>query len=159
MYLFLEENEVGVKQGFRSLEVAKLTGLTQRQIDYWDRTGLFCPTLAQAEGRGSARFYSFLDVVQLKIVKRLLDAGLSTKRLRECLRFLKENLKETNLNGHSLVSDGKGLFLLTDNPTFAVDLTRQGQVAWLVNMELAAKEIINSYEVNKLTQKRIVNSI
>jgi len=150
---------VGVKQGFRSSEVVKLTGLSQRQIDYWDRTGLFSPTLAQAEGRGSARFYSFLDVVQLKIVKRLLDAGLSTKKLRVCLHFLRENLMETNLNGHSLVSDGKGLFLLTDNPTFAVDLARQGQVAWLVNVELAAKEIINSNEVNKLTNKCVVNSI
>lgn len=150
---------MGVKQGFRTSEVAKLTGLTQRQIDYWDRTGLFNPSLAHAEGRGSARFYSFLDVVQLKIVKRLLDAGLSTKRLRECLRFLRENLKEKNLNGYSLVSDGKGLFLLTDNPTFAVDLARQGQVAWLVNVELAAEEILNSCDTERIAHKRAVNSI
>jgi len=150
---------VGVKQGFRSSEVAKLTGLTQRQIDYWDRTGLFVPTLAQAEGRGSARFYSFLDVVQLKVVKCLLDAGLSIKKLRKCLHFLRENLEEKNLNGHSLVSDGKDLFLLTDNPSFAVDLARQGQVAWLVNVELAAEEILNSYDTERIAHKRAVNSM
>lgn len=150
---------MGIKQGFRSSEVANLTGLTQRQIDYWDRTGLFNPSLAQAEGRGSARFYSFLDVVQLKIVKSLLDAGLSTKKLRECLRFLSGNLKEKKLNGLSLVSDGKGLFLLTENPTFAIDLARQGQVAWLVNVELAAGEIINSCEKEQFSQKRVANSV
>lgn len=50
---------MAVKKGFRTSEVAKLTGLTLRQLDHWDRTGLFRPSLAQAEGRGSARFYSF----------------------------------------------------------------------------------------------------
>ena len=149
---------MGVKQGFRSSKVAKLTGLTQRQIDYWDRTGLFNPSLAHAEGRGSARFYSFLDVVQLRVVKRLLDAGLSTKKLRECLCFLRENLKEKKLNGHSLVSDGKGLFLLTDNPTFAIDLARKGQVVWLVNVEMVTEEIKNSCDTEWITQKLTVNS-
>ncbi|TEB08654.1 hypothetical protein Psch_02221 [Pelotomaculum schinkii] len=141
-----------LKQGFRSSEVSVLTGLTQRQIDYWDRNGLFKPSLAQAAGRGSARFYSYLDLVELKIVKRLLDAGLSTKLLKDCLLFLKNNLHEKALSGVSLISDGRGLFLLSDNPIFAIDLAKKGQVVWLIDIQQAADEVKKSCE-EKLSDK------
>lgn len=132
---------MAVKQGFRTSEVAKLTGLTRRQLDHWDRTSLFMPSLAPAEGRGSARFYSFLDVVELRVIKRLLDAGLSTKLLRGCLKFLRENLKEENLAGLSLVADGRGLYLLSDNYMLAVDLVKRGQVVWMAEVGNVAEEI------------------
>lgn len=141
-----------LKQGFRSSEVSVLTGLTQRQIDYWDRTGLFKPSLAQARGRGSARFYSYLDLVELKIVKRLLDAGLSTKLLKDCLLFLKNNLHEKALSRVSLISDGRGLFLLSDSPIFAIDLAKKGQVVWLIDIQQAADEVKKCCE-EKLTYK------
>ncbi|MEW5762597.1 MAG: MerR family transcriptional regulator [Bacillota bacterium] len=132
---------MGLKRGFRTSEVARLTGLTRRQLDHWDRTGLFKPSLAPAEGRGSARFYSFLDVVQLRVVKQLLDAGLSSRKLRACLEFLRNNLQEENLAGASLVARGGELFLLTDRPDFAVDLARSGQLVWLVDIGATAQEI------------------
>jgi len=138
---------VAVKQGFRTSEVAKLTGLTLRQLDHWDRTGLFRPSLAHAEGRGSARFYSFLDVVQLRVVKKLLDAGLSTKKLRKCLTFLRENLKRDSFSDLSLVTNGRDIFMVTENPSFAFDLLKSGQVVWAVDIEVAANEIIRSDKV------------
>jgi len=127
---------VVVKRGFRTSEVVKLTGLTHRQLDHWDRTGLFKPSLAPARGRGSARFYSFLDVVQLRAAKRLLDAGLSARRLRKCLEFLRENLREENLAALSLVTDGRDVFMLTDDPQLIVHLLQEGQVVWAVKLEI-----------------------
>ena len=132
---------MAVKQGFRTSEVAKLTGLTPRQLDHWDRTGLFRPSLAQAEGRGSARFYSFLDVVQLRVVKKLLDAGLSTKKLRKCLTFLRENLKRGSFSDLSLVTNGRDIFMVTENPSFAFDLLKSGQVVWAVDIGAAVREV------------------
>lgn len=132
---------MAIKQGFRTSEVVKLTGLTPRQLDHWDRTGLFRPSLAHAEGRGSARFYSFLDVVQLRVVKKLLDAGLSTKKLRKCLTFLRENLRRDSFSDLSLVTNGKDIFMVTENHLLALDLLKSGQVVWAVNVEVVAKEI------------------
>lgn len=123
-------------QGFRTAEVSKLTGLSLRQIDHWDRSGLFKPSLAPSGGRGSARFYSFLDVVELKAAKKLLDAGLSTARLRKCLQYLRENISVDNLASASLVTDGKTVFKLMENdPQIMVDLLKKGQVAWAVRLE------------------------
>ncbi|OPX84593.1 MAG: hypothetical protein A4E53_03851 [Pelotomaculum sp. PtaB.Bin104] len=136
-----------VKQGFRTSEVAKLTGLTQRQLDHWDRTGLFKPSLAHAGGRGSARFYSFLDVVQLRAAKKLLDAGLSSRRLRKCLIFLRNNLQENNFSALSLVTDGSSVFMSTEDPKVVVDLLEKGQVVWAVRLE--------GEDVSKVLQKEI----
>lgn len=146
-------NGMGVKQGFRTSEVARLTGLTKRQLDHWDRTGLFKPSLAPAEGRGSARFYSFLDVVQLRVVKQLLDAGLSARKLRACLEFLRKNLKEENLAGASLVASGGKAFLLTERSDFAVDLAKSGQLVWMVDIGATAQEIENEHRKLKNAAK------
>lgn len=132
-----------VKRGFRTCEVVKLTGLTRRQLDYWDRAGMFKPSLAQAEGRGSARFYSFLDVVQLRAVKKLLDAGFPARRLRGCLAFIQEHLKEENFGSLSLVTDGREIFALTGDPDVALTLSQGGQRAWVVWLkegELVSRE-------------------
>lgn len=137
---------MAVKQGFRTSEVAKLTGLTPRQLDHWDRTGLFRPSLAHAEGRGSARFYSFLDVVHLRVVKKLLDSGLSTKKLRKCLTFLRENLKRDSFSDLSLVTNGRDIFVVTENPSFAFDMLKNGQVVWAVDIEVVANEVIKNGE-------------
>lgn len=135
-------------RGFRTSEAARLSGLTQRQLDHWDRTGLFKPALTPAKGRGKARFYSFLDVVQLRVVKKLLDAGLSVHKLRKSLRFLRNNLQEQNLAEFSLVTDGTNLFLLKDNiNNLAVDLTRQGQVVLMLNVGLVAQEVSDTFEM------------
>ncbi|HUW66170.1 MAG TPA: MerR family transcriptional regulator [Spirochaetia bacterium] len=134
---------MSVKKGFRTSEVSNLTGLTRRQLDHWDRTGLFRPSLAYAEGKGSARFYSYLDVVELRVMKQLLDAGLSTKRLRSCLSFLKDHLKEDKLTGLSLLTDGKGLYLLTGDAGLVVDLARRGQVAWVTDVGIVVTEVDN----------------
>ncbi len=124
-----------ITKGFRTSEVAKLTNLTIRQLGHWDKTGLFKPSLASSEGRGSARFYSFLDIVQLRIAKRLLAAGLNVRRLRKCMDYLRNNLKDVdNIATLSLVTDGISVFSLTDNPMMVIDLLQNMQVAWAIKI-------------------------
>ena len=64
------------QQGFRAPHVCSLVGITYRQLDYWARTELITPSMQQAHGSGSQRLYSFTDVVQLKMIRRLKDAGM-----------------------------------------------------------------------------------
>lgn len=79
-----------VKRGFRTSEAAKLTGLTRRQLDHWDRTGFIRPSLAPAAGKGSARFYSFTDVVQLRVAKELRGTGVPLQALRKVVEYLRK---------------------------------------------------------------------
>src|SRR5579863_8008037 len=75
--------------GFRGPQVCKLIGITYRQLDYWARTGLLRPSLADAKGSGSKRLYSYRDLLELKVIKQLLDAGVSLQSARravDCLR-------------------------------------------------------------------------
>jgi DNA-binding transcriptional MerR regulator len=87
--------------GFRGPQVCALIGITYRQLDYWARTGLLRPSIADARGSGTQRLYSYTDVVELKVIKQLLDAGISLQRARravECLRHgLGGDLASTNL--------------------------------------------------------------
>ena len=76
-------------EGFRGAQVCTLVGITYRQLDYWARTDLLRPSITDATGSGSQRRYSYSDVLELKVIKRLLDAGLKLQQARqavECLR-------------------------------------------------------------------------
>jgi len=75
-------------RGFKSSEAARLAGVSLRQLDHWDRAGLVRPSLAEAAGRGSARFYSFRDVVLLAAAARLREVGLPLKVIRKVVRVL-----------------------------------------------------------------------
>ena len=80
------------EQGYRAPQVCKLVGITYRQLDYWARTNLIRPSLRRASGSGSHRLYAFSDVVQLKVIKRLLDAGMSLKKIRSAVEILREQM-------------------------------------------------------------------
>src|SRR5215204_6590432 len=71
----------GSEPGFRGPTVIKLVGITYRQLDYWARTGLVTPSVRAADGSGTQRLYGFTDVVELRIIKRLLDAGVSLRQI------------------------------------------------------------------------------
>ena len=82
--------------GFRAPQVCKLVGITYRQLDYWARTNLIKPSLQHAHGSGSQRLYSFTDVVQLKVIKRLLDAGIASRRSDRPWKSCRHNSRVTN---------------------------------------------------------------
>ena len=116
-----------VQEGFRAPQVCNLVGITYRQLDYWARTGLIEPSLQSARGSGSQRLYSFTDVVQLKVVKRLLDAGMSLKKIRTAMEILREQLSsQAPLADVTLLSDGATIYA-AHSPDEVVDVFQRGQ--------------------------------
>ena len=80
------------EDGFRGPQVCSLVGITYRQLDYWARTGLLRPSIADARGSGSQRRYSYNDVLELKVIKQLLDAGMKLKQARQAVQCLRDGL-------------------------------------------------------------------
>ncbi|MDF1595684.1 MAG: MerR family transcriptional regulator [Acidimicrobiia bacterium] len=113
--------------GFRAPNVCNLVGITYRQLDYWARTDLITPSIQNAQGSGSQRLYSFTDVIQLKVIKRLLDAGMSLKKIRQAMEILREQLRSAQpLRDVTLLSDGLTIFA-AHSPDEVVDVFRKGQ--------------------------------
>ena len=114
-------------QGYRAPQVCKLVGITYRQLDYWARTDLLTPSIQDASGSGSQRRYSFGDIVQLKVVKRLLDAGMSLKKIRQAMDILRAELESDQpLADVTLLSDGATIYA-AHSATEVVDVFRGGQ--------------------------------
>jgi DNA-binding transcriptional MerR regulator len=111
--------------GFRGPQACAIVGISYRQLDYWARTGLVRPELKEAKGSGTQRLYSFTDLVQLRIIKSLLDAGVALPKIRKAIRFIVDELK-TPLEHVTLMSDGKNIFAATSDNEI-VDLLRKGQ--------------------------------
>jgi DNA-binding transcriptional MerR regulator len=102
-------------------------GITYRQLDYWARTHLLEPSLRRASGSGSQRLYSFTDVVQLKVIKRLLDGGLSLKRIRQAVAILRQQVDaERPLASVTLLSDGQNIYA-AHSPDEVIDVFARGQ--------------------------------
>lgn len=113
--------------GYRAPQVCNLVGITYRQLDYWARTDLISPSLQRAAGSGSQRLYSFSDVVQLKVIKRLLDAGMSLKKIRQAVEILREQMESDRpLGDVTLLSDGQTIYAAHSEQE-VVDVFRRGQ--------------------------------
>jgi DNA-binding transcriptional MerR regulator len=115
----------GSEQGFSGKQAAEVVGITYRQLDYWARTDLVRPALADAQGSGSRRLYSYRNLLELKAIKTLLDAGIKLESVREVFRYLRDNLGE-DVTSVNLVISGKGSVLVRSGEEI-VDLLRQGQ--------------------------------
>ena len=115
------------EQGYRAPQVCKIVGITYRQLDYWARTDLLRPSLQSASGSGSQRLYAFGDIVQLRVIKRLLDAGMSLKKIRQAMDILRETLdSERPLEDVTLLSDGNTIYA-AHSADEVVDVFRRGQ--------------------------------
>jgi len=111
--------------GYRGPAVCKIVGITYRQLDYWARTDLIRPSIADARGSGSQRRYSYRDLVELKVIKSLLDAGVSLQSARVAIEYLRTHL-EGDLSSAKLVLNGPASVLVRDDGEL-VDLMRKGQ--------------------------------
>ncbi|WUH95119.1 MerR family transcriptional regulator [Streptomyces sp. NBC_00433] len=111
--------------GYRGPTACAATGITYRQLDYWARTGLVEPSVRPAYGSGTQRLYSFRDVVVLKIVKRLLDTGVSLQNIRTAVRHLR-SVGPAELARMTLMSDGATVYECT-SPAEVVELLQGGQ--------------------------------
>lgn len=111
--------------GFRGPVACRAAGITYRQLDYWARTGLVEPTVRGAQGSGSQRLYGFRDVLVLKIVKRLLDTGVSLQNIRTAVEALRERGVD-DLAQVTLMSDGATVYECRDQDE-VIDLLQGGQ--------------------------------
>jgi DNA-binding transcriptional MerR regulator len=125
--------------GYRGTTACTVAGITYRQLDYWARTELVVPTVRGAAGSGSQRLYSFQDVLVLKVVKRLLDTGVSLHNIRVAVDHLRARGVD-DLAGVTLFSDGASVYECT-SPEEIVDLLQGGQGVFGIAVGGAMKEI------------------
>jgi DNA-binding transcriptional MerR regulator len=115
----------GGEPGYRGPQVCTIVGISYRQLDYWARTDLVRPSLADARGSGTQRRYSYRDLVRLKVVKNLLDAGIKLQAARKAIEYLREDLGD-DWETASLVLNGTDS-VLARNGEDLIDVMRSGQ--------------------------------
>jgi DNA-binding transcriptional MerR regulator len=128
--------------GFRGVTACHAVGISYRQLDYWARTSLVVPSVRDASGSGTQRLYSFRDLVVLKVVKRLLDAGVSLQNIRKAIDTLRSRGVE-DLAGITLISDGTTVYECRSAEE-VVDLLQGGQGVFGIAVGGAFKEIQGS---------------
>lgn len=111
--------------GYRGATACSAAGISYRQLDYWARTGLVEPSIRTASGSGTSRLYGFRDILVLKIVKRLLDAGVSLQNIRTAVDHLR-NRGVVDLERITLMSDGASIYECS-SPDEIIDLLAGGQ--------------------------------
>ncbi len=128
--------------GYRGVTACNAVAISYRQLDYWARTGLVVPSIRDASGSGTQRLYSFRDMVVLKVVKRLLDAGVSLQNIRRAIEVLRSRGVD-DLAQITLISDGTTVYECR-SPEEVVDLLQGGQGVFGIAIGGAFKEIQGS---------------
>ncbi len=132
-----------MQEGFTAQQASKLTGCTQHQLRYWDRVDLVRPSIQSTGGRpGVRRLYNFRDLVALRVVRSLLDNGMSVQRVRRAWDYLRRN---ADMDGHladvQLVTDGSSIFHVTSNQEQLLDALKEGQLAFFVAIDSITREV------------------
>ena len=109
--------------GFSGTKAATIVGITYRQLDYWARTDLIRPSLTDAAGSGSRRLYSYRDLLELRVIKSLLDAGIKLESVRTAFEYLRTHL-ETDIASAHLVISGSDVILCDGEQL--IDVMRRG---------------------------------
>ena len=128
--------------GFKGAVAARAAGISYRQLDYWARTGLVEPTVREASGSGSQRLYGFRDILVLKLVKRLLDTGISLQQIRTAVAQL-HAAGVHDLSQTTLMSDGLSVYLCTSNDE-VIDLVSRGQGVFGIAVGKVLREVETS---------------
>ena len=124
---------------FSSPQTVEIVGITYRQLDYWTRTGLVVPTAQEAVGSGSRRRYTYNDLLELKLIKRLLDEGIALQRVRQVFDYLRDELGENVASADLVINGNQSLLVRTDEQI--LDALRQGQGALYLRMEGLIEEV------------------
>jgi DNA-binding transcriptional MerR regulator len=109
--------------GFSGTNAARIVGITYRQLDYWARTDLIRPSLADASGSGSRRLYSYRDLLELRVIKSLLDAGIKLESVRTAFEYLRTHV-DTDIASAHLVISGNDVILCDGDQL--IDVMRRG---------------------------------
>ena len=143
------------QQSFSGAHAAQIAGITYRQLDYWARTNLIRPSLVDAKGSGSRRSYVYRDLLELKVIKNLLDAGIKLESVREVFNYLRSHV-DTDIAAAHIVISGKAVVLCQGDQL--VDVLRNGQGVLNVLHLAAVKSDVDAMIVNIATQKVAIRS-
>lgn len=113
-----------MSDGFSGTQAAKVVGISYRQLDYWARTDLIRPSLSDASGSGSRRRYSYKDLLELRVIKTLLDAGIKLESVREVFEYLREHVREDIASAHLVISGSSVVLARGDE---LIDVLNKGQ--------------------------------
>ena len=143
-----------MEQAFTAEQACRLSNCTHHQLRYWDRVGLVSPTLQGSGGRpGVRRLYNFRDLVALRVVRSLLDNGMSLQRVRRAWDYLR---REGDMEGHlaevKLVTDGHSIFRVSNDDGELMYALRQGQLAFFVAIDEITREVeedVTNFELDR----------
>lgn len=128
-------------QYYSGKKAAEIVGITYRQLDYWARTDLIRPSLADAAGSGSRRQYSYRDLLELKVVKSMLDAGIKLESVRDAFHYLREQLGEDVASARLVIGGGKAILVRDDQQLLDVIKSGQFVMTSLLSLDGVQQEI------------------
>ncbi len=145
-----------MEQAYTAEQACRLSNCTHHQLRYWDRVGLVGPSIQGTGGRpGVRRLYSFRDLIALRVVRSLLDNGMSLQRVRRAWDYLR---REGGMDGHlsdvKLVTDGLTIFRVSSDDDELMDALREGQLAFFVAIDEIAREVeedVTHFELDRDT--------
>ena len=145
------------QDAFTSKQACYLSGCTSHQLRYWDKVGLVSPSIQSSHGKpGVPKLYSFRDIVSLKVIKTLLDNGMSIQRVRRAWRYLTRNGDlQDELSKTKLISDGETIYTIEDKEVF--DALKLGQLAFFETIDYVAKEVKEDVSKFELDKERFLN--
>ncbi len=143
-----------MEEGFTAQQATQLTGCTQHQLRYWDRVDLVKPSIQGTGGRpGVRRLYSFRDLVALRVVRSLLDNGMSVQRVRRAWDYLRRNADmDSHLSEVKLVTDGSTIFRVASDEEELLDALREGQLAFFVAIDSITRSVqedVSRFELDR----------
>jgi DNA-binding transcriptional MerR regulator len=131
-----------LEEGFRGPQVCKIAGITYRQLDYWARTDLLRPSISEARGSGTQRRYSYTDLLELKVIKQLLDAGVSLQSARRAIECLRDNIGGDLASANLVLNGAHSVLAWSDGEV--VDLLKGGQ--GVLNMVLPLAGVVEQLD-------------
>lgn len=143
-----------MEQAFTAEQACRLSNCTHHQLRYWDKVGLVKPSIQTTGGRpGVRRLYSFRDLVALRVVRGLLDNGMSLQRVRRAWDYLRrEGNMENHLSDVKLVTDGQSIFVVSSDEGELMDALRDGQLAFFMaigEIARAVEEDVTRFELDR----------
>ncbi len=142
--------------GFKGSTACAVAGITYRQLDYWARTGLIEPSMQNAQGSGTIRLYSFYDILVLKVVKRLLDTGVSLQNIRAAIDHLRGQGIE-DISSITLMSDGASIYECRSDDE-VIDLLRGGQGVFGIALGSIVNEVEATLNELPIAEESLVTS-
>lgn len=128
-------------QNYSGKKAAEIVGISYRQLDYWARTDLIRPSVADAAGSGSRRQYSYRDLLELKVVKSMLDAGIKLESVRTAFEYLRVELGENVSSARLVIGGGKAILVRDDAELLDVINTGQFVMTSLLSLDGVQAEI------------------